>query len=56
MPAADLALVGRDAADVVRVVLHEVGIAVAERAAHLVGVLLVDAEDDRLGEAVVALP
>ena len=52
VPAADVALVGGDAADVVRVLLHEVGVQVVERAPHLVGVLLVDAEDDRLGEAV----
>ena len=50
--AADVAFVGGHAADVVRMLLHEVGVQVVERPAHLVGVLLVDAEDDGLGEAV----
>ena len=41
-----------DAADVVGVLLDQVGVQVVERLAHLVGVLLVHAEDDGLGEAV----
>ena len=52
VPAPDVALVGGDAADVVRVLLHEVGVQCGERLAHLARVLLVDAEDDGLGEAV----
>ena len=39
-------------AHVVRVLLHEVGVAVVERPPHLLGVFLVHAEDDGLGEAV----
>ena len=46
------AFVGRDAADIIGMLLHEVGVQVVERPAHLVGVLLIHAEDDGLGEAV----
>ena len=49
---ADASLVRGDAADIVGILLHQVGVEIVERAAHLVGVLLVDAEDDRLGEAI----
>jgi hypothetical protein len=49
---ADLALVGGDAADVVRVLPHQVRVEVGESRAHLAGVLLVHAEHDGLGEAV----
>ena len=52
MAAADLALVRCHSADVVGMLLDEVCVQVVERLAHLLGVLLVDAEDDRLGEAV----
>ena len=52
MAAADVALVGGHAADVVGILLHQVGVVVVQRAAHLVGVLLVDAEHDGLGEAI----
>ena len=52
MAASDVALVGGDAADVVRMLRHEVGVQVGQRRAHLAGVFLVDAEDDGLGEAV----
>ena len=41
-----------DAADVVGVLGDQVGVEVVQRPPHLVGVLLVDAEDDGLGEAV----
>ncbi len=50
--APDVALVGGDTADVVGVLAGEVAVEVGQRAAHLVGVRLIDAEDDRLGEAV----
>ena len=45
-------LVADDPHHVVGVLLGEVGVRVVQRAAHLVGVLLVDAEDDRLGQAI----
>jgi hypothetical protein len=49
---ADVALVGGDAADVVRMVADEVGIQVVEGGAHFRGVFLIDAEDDGFREAV----
>ena len=52
--AADVAFIGGHATHVVGVLLDEVGVEVAERLAHLAGVLLVDAEDDRLAVAVGA--
>ena len=50
--AADVAFVGGDPADVVGMLLHQIGVQVVQRPPHLVGVFLVDAEDDGLGEAV----
>ncbi len=47
-------LVADDSDDVVRVLLREVRVGVVQRAPHLVGMLLVDAEHDRLGPAVGA--
>jgi hypothetical protein len=52
MAAADVALVRRHPADVVAVAAGKVVVVVIEAAAHLVGVLLVYAEDNGLGEAV----
>ena len=49
---ADVALVGGHPADIVGVLPDQVGVEVVQLPAHLVGVLLVHAEDDRLGEAV----
>ena len=49
MAAADLPFVGGDAADIVRVLLHKVGVEVSQSAAHFVGVLLIDAEHQGLG-------
>ena len=50
--AADAALIGDDPADVVGILLNQVGIEVVQRPPHFVGVFLVHAEDDRLGEPV----
>ena len=46
------ALVGGDAADVVGYLPNVLGVAVVQRLPHLLGVLLVHAEDDGLGETV----
>lgn len=53
--AADLMLVADDAHHVVRVLLGEFGVGIVERSTHFAGVLLVDAEHDRLGEGVSPL-
>ena len=50
--APDVALVGRDAADIVGILRDQIGVEVVKRRPHLAGVFLIDAEDDRLGEAV----
>ena len=50
--APNAALVCRDAADIIRVLLNEIGVEVAKRAAHLIGVFLIHAKDDRLREAI----
>src|SRR2546422_709756 len=52
MAASDLPLVGSDTADVVRILLHQVGIQIVQRPSHLVGVLLINAEDEGFSEAV----
>ena len=52
VPAADRALVGGHAADVVGELPDAIGVEVVQSAPHLLGVLLVDAEDDRLGERI----
>ena len=52
MAAPDVAFVGGDADNIIRVLLHQIGVEIVQRVAHLVGVFLVDAEDDGLGEAV----
>ena len=52
MTLADVPFVRRDPADVVGVLLDEVRIEIRQCPPHLVGVLLVHAKDDRLGEAV----
>ena len=53
MAAPDVALVGRDAADVIGILRHEIGVEIAPSAcAHFAGMFLIDAEHDRLGEAV----
>ena len=52
MAPADFALVGGDAADVVGVLADQVGVEVVERAAHVVGVLLVHAKDDGLCKSI----
>ena len=52
--AADVAFVGGDAADIVGILRDEVGIEIAQSLPHLVGVFLIDAEHDRLGEAIVS--
>ncbi len=52
MAAPDVALVGRDAADVIGILRDKVGVQVVQRRPHLARVFLIDAEDDRLGEAV----
>ena len=52
VPAADLAFIGDDAGDVVGVLFDEVGVEVVQGLAHLLGVLLVNAEDDGLAVAV----
>ena len=49
-------VLARDPHDVPLVPLYEIGILVDQRLAHPGGVLLIDAEDDRLLEAVAALP
>ena len=54
MSFADVALVSHDPYDVVRILLGQVAVGVVERSAHLVGVLLVDAEDDGLAHAAVS--
>ena len=48
----DASLVGGDAANIVGILLNEIGVEIVERRAHFVGVLLVDAEHDRFGEAI----
>ncbi len=50
--AADVAFVGSDPADVVGVLPDQIGVQVVQGPPHLVGVFLIDAEDDGLGEAV----
>jgi hypothetical protein len=50
----DLSLIGYDAADVVGIFAHKIGVQVTELAPHLVGVLLIHAEDEGLGGAVGA--
>ena len=50
--AADVALVGGDAAHVVGILRHKVGVEVDQRLPHFDGVFLIDAKDDGLGEAV----
>ena len=50
--AADAALVGNDPANVVGMLPNQVGVEVVQCPPHFVGVFLVHAEDDRLGEAV----
>ena len=50
--APDVPFVRRHAADVIGILRHEVGVEIAQRRAHFAGVFLIDAEDDRLGEAV----
>src|SRR5665213_825005 len=46
-------LVGRHAADVIGVLHGKIDISIVECAAHVVGVLLIDAEDDGLREAIL---
>jgi len=48
----EAALVRSDAAHVIGILPNQIGVQIIERAAHLVRVLLVDAEDDRLGKAI----
>jgi len=55
MGQADRAFVGRDAADVVGVLLDQIAVEIDQFLAHLGCVLLIDAEHDGLGEAVGAL-
>ena len=50
--APDVALVGRHPADVVGVLLDQIGVQVVQLPPHLVGVFLIDAEHDGLGEAI----
>ena len=50
--AADVALVRRDPANVIRVLLDQVGVEIHQRLAHVGRVLLVHAEDDGFGEPV----
>ena len=52
MAAADVAFVGRDAADVVGILRDKIGVEIVQRLAHLAGVFLIHAEHDRLGEAI----
>ena len=49
---ADIALVGRHAAGIVRIIRNEVGVEIGERTTHLACMLLVHAEHDRLCEAI----
>jgi hypothetical protein len=49
---ADVALVGGDAADAIRVLPHPIRAEPGQGGAHLVRVFLIDAEDDRFGEGV----
>jgi hypothetical protein len=51
-PFADAPLVRRDAANVVGILLNQIMVEIVERATHTVRVLLVDTEDDRLGEPI----
>ena len=44
--------IGGYPADIIRILLHQVGIEVVQGPAHLVGVFLIHAEDDGLGKAV----
>jgi len=48
---ADVTLIGRHAGDVIGVLPDQVAVLVDQRPAHLVGVLLIDAEDDCLGRS-----
>ena len=50
--APNVALIGGDAADVIRELLHQIGIEIVERSPHLGSVFLVNAENDGLGETV----
>jgi hypothetical protein len=50
-PFSDASLVRSDAANIVGILLDQIGVEIIERGAHLVRVFLVDAENDRLGEA-----
>src|SRR5688572_15419824 len=50
MAASDLALVGCDTGHIVRVLRHEVSIEVHQSFAYFGGVLLIDTEDNGLGE------
>ena len=52
MRASHIAFVGRHTANVVGMVLHEIGVQGGERLPHFERVFLVDAEDDGLREAV----
>ena len=54
MREADVALVGGDAADVIGILLHQIAVEVNELLPHLGGVFLIDAEHQRLGEAIGA--
>ena len=55
MAAPDVAFVGRDPANVVGMVADEIGIQVVQCPPHFVGVFLIDAEHDGLGEPIGAL-
>ena len=48
----NVTFIGGDTADVIRELLHQIGIEIVERSPHLGSVFLVNAENDGLGETV----
>ena len=52
MRASYIAFIGRHSANVVGMFLHEIGVEGSERLPHFERVLLVDAEDNGLGDAI----
>ena len=52
MAPANVPFIGGHPADIIRILLHQVGIQVVQGPAHLIGVFLIHAEDDGLGKAV----
>jgi hypothetical protein len=52
MTATDVAFISRDPADVVRKFSHDIVIEIVQRSAHIRGVFLIDAENDRFRKAI----